>query len=219
MLKSILIGAAAIMTIGVTSLSAQPMPPRDPDSYYSQNDRSGFYDRDGHYQRFFDRRDRRDRFDNNDRRFDNGPPPQGNYYQEGRYEQSCRTNNNQVAGTIFGALAGGLIGGAASRGNGGAVVGGAVLGGLLGNVVSRDMDCDSQPVAFRTYATGLNGDLNRRYEWNHGQYRGTFTPIREYRRGNVVCREYTETTYRPGGQSFTRSGSACRRQDGNWDFD
>ena len=74
-------------------------------------------------------------------------------------------------------------------------------------------------VAFRVYAEGLNGNLGQRYEWRHGRAYGYFTPMREFRRGGVVCREFTETSYRPDGRSFTRSGSACRRDDGNWRFD
>ena len=111
-----------------------------------------------------------------------------------------------------------MIGGGVSHGNGGAVVGGAVLGGLLGNTISRDIDCDDQPVAFRVYADGLNGEIGRRYEWhNRGNY-GYFTPIREFRRDGRLCREFTETSYR-GGQSFTRTGVACREDGGNWRFD
>ena len=102
-----------------------------------------------------------------------------------------------------------MIGSAASRGNGGAVVGGAVLGGLLGNTLSKDIDCDDQPYAFEVYSSGLNGDVGRRYDWNHGEARGYFQPTREYRRGGVVCRDFMETTYR-GGREFTRSGTACR---------
>ena len=125
---------------------------------------------------------------------------------------------NVAAGTIFGALAGGLIGGAASHGNGGAVVGGAVLGGLLGNTVSKDISCDDQPYAFRVYSEGLNGDMGRRYEWNHGEARGYFIPTREYRRSGLVCRDFTETTYRDN-RELTHGGTACRAQDGNWRFD
>src|SRR5471032_3130376 len=142
----------------------------------------------------------------------------GYYDQQGRYEDSCRRGNT-AAGTIFGALAGGLIGGAASRGNGGAVVGGVVLGGLLGNVIGRDIDCEDQPVAYRVYAQGLNGDLGRPNEWSNRGNRGTFTPTREFRRGDQVCREFSETTYRRD-QSFTRTGVACREiGTGNWRFD
>jgi surface antigen len=130
-----------------------------------------------------------------------------------------RSNNNQLAGTIFGALAGGLIGGAASRGNGGAVAGGAILGGLLGNVISRDIDCDDQPYAFQVYASGLNGPVGQRSEWRNRDNYGYFTPTREFRRGTVVCREFTETTYRRGRQAITRTGTACREVGGHWRFD
>ncbi len=216
--KTILLAAAAFVTLGMSAAAAQPtwVPPgNDPDGYYSQSDRNGFYDRNGTYRRIQDRdyRDYRDR----DRDVGPPPPPPSAYYEQGRYEESCRRGNT-AAGTIFGAIAGGLIGGAASNGNGGAVAGGAILGGLLGNTISRDIDCEDQPVAFRVYADGLNGDLNRRYEWrNRGNY-GYFTPRREFRRGGLICRDFTETTYRRG-ETFTRSGTACRESNGHWRFD
>jgi surface antigen len=213
--KTLLLTAAAALTLGAGMASAQPnwVPPgNDPDGYYSRSDQNGYYDRDGRYHRIRDRG--RDRFDNGPP--PPPPPPQGAYYEQGRYEADCH-RGNQAAGTIFGALAGGLIGGGVSRGNGGAVVGGAILGGLLGNTISRDIDCDDQPEAFRVYATGLNGNLGQRYDWHRGRNYGYFTPTREFRRGDRVCREFTETSYR-GGQSFTRTGVACR--DGaNWRFD
>ena len=219
-IKRIFTAAAALLAIGTLAAAAQPYPPpgNDPYGYYSQYDQNGYYDRDGRYRRI------------RHRDFDNGPPPPppaygppppppgGIYYEQGRYESECH-RGNVAAGTIFGALAGGLIGGAASHGNGGAVVGGAILGGILGNTVSRDIDCDDQPYAFRVYADGLNGDLNRRYEWHNGRSYGYFTPMREYRRGGVVCRDFTETSYRVDGRSFTRTGTACRQTDGNWNFD
>jgi|HubBroStandDraft_2_1064218.scaffolds.fasta_scaffold285004_1 surface antigen len=218
--RIILMATAAVMAMSSVAM-AQPMPPppgNDPYGYYSQYDQQGYYDRQGHYQRMRGR----DRDRGPDQQGYGPPPPPppgpGAYYQQGRYEQDCR-RGNAAAGTIFGALAGGLIGGAASRGNGGAVVGGAVLGGLLGNAVSQDIDCNDQPYAFRIYADGLNGDIGRRYEWRNGGAYGYFTPVREFRRGGVICRDFTETSYRPDGRTFTRSGTACRQTDGNWRFD
>jgi surface antigen len=223
-LKTLLAAATAIAAITISAAAAQPYGPgrdqngydnqrdnnqRDPSNYYSQTDQNGYYDRNGHYQRM------RGQYDPRDNR---GPRADaGAYYQEGAYEQNCQ-RGNAAAGTIFGALAGGLIGSAVSHGNGGAVVGGAVLGGLLGNTVSKDIDCNDQPYAFRVYSDGLNGDVGRRYNWNHGQARGYFVPTREYRRGGVVCRDFTETTYR-GDRELTHAGTACRAQDGNWRFD
>ena len=221
LMKRILMTAAAVLAISTVVAEAQPVPRgNDPYGYYSRYDQNGYYDRDGRYRRIRGR----------DRDFDGPPPPPpppaygppppatGVYYEQGRYEAECR-RGNAAAGTIFGALAGGLIGGAASHGNGGAVVGGAILGGLLGNTVSRDIDCDAQPVAFRVYADGLNGNLGQRYDWRHDRSHGYFTPTREFRRGGLVCREFSETSYRPDGSSSTRSGSACRETGGNWRFD
>lgn len=163
-------------------------------------------------------RDSRSRYEQRDDGFNNDRGDQrAVYYQQGDYERSCRSGN-AAAGTIFGAVAGGVLGSAVSQGNGGAVVGGAVLGGLLGHTVAKDIDCDAQPTAFRTYSNGLNGDVGRRYTWNHNQSRGYFQPTREYRREGVQCRDFTETTYR-GHRSITRSGTACRANDGQWRFD
>ena len=212
-IKSILLSAATAATLTASVAAAQPawVPPgNDPDGYYSNADHNGYYDRNGNYRRIRDDAPP-------PRDYGPPPPPPQAYYEQGRYEQNCRRGNT-AAGTIFGALAGGLIGSAASHGNGGAVVGGAILGGLLGNAVSRDIDCDDQPVAFRVYASGLNGDIGRRYEWRGSHGYGYFTPTREFRRGGTVCREWTETTYR-GDRSYSRSGTACRETGGNWRFD
>ncbi len=208
--NTLLVAAAVLGALTVTASAQNYGPPRaDPNGYYSQADQSGYYDRNGRYRRMrpdFDRRDRND-----------GPRGEGVYYRQGDYERSCQSGN-AAAGTIFGAVAGGLIGGGVSHGNGGAVVGGAVLGGLLGNTISRDISCDDQPQAFQVYSDGLNGDVGRRYDWNHGEARGYFQPTREFRRSGTICRDFTETTYR-GGRELTRSGTACRADDGNWRFD
>jgi surface antigen len=225
-LTGTLMAAAALVAIGATAASAQDNgpPSGDPYGYYSQYDHEGYYDRQGHYQHFQDGDDQGappppgyegapppppPGYD--------GPPPPDAYYEEGRYERECH-RGNEAAGTIFGAVAGGLLGGAIGHGHGGAVVGGAVLGGLLGNTVSRDIDCDDQPYAFRAYAAGLDGDIGYRTEWSHDGVRGTFTPTREFRRGGEICRDFTETTYSHRG-TFTRTGTACRHPGGNWDFD
>ena len=212
-------GAGILLLSGAASAQPGWVPPgNDPAGYYSDSDHNGYYDRDGRYRRIRDREGHYDRDSGPPDRGYGPPPPPPAYYQQGRYEENCR-RGNAAAGTIFGALAGGLIGGAASRGNGGAVVGGVVLGGLLGNVIGRDIDCEDQPVAYRVYDDSLNGDIGRPYEWRNRGNHGTFTSVREYRRGGAMCRDFTETSYR-GGQSFTRTGTACREVGtGNWRFD
>ena len=207
--------AAAVLGVATLAASAQNYGPRDPGGYYSQTDRSGYYDRNGRYRPMRASYGQRQGYESD--LGDDRDRPSPVYYRQGEYEQNCQ-RGNVAAGTIFGAVAGGLIGSAVSRGNGGAVVGGAVLGGLLGNTVSKDIDCDDQPTAFRTYSDGLNGDMGRRYDWNHGQSRGYFQPTREYQRQGIQCRDFTETTYREG-REMTHSGTACRANDGQWRFD
>jgi surface antigen len=217
LVKRLMMAGVALTLLAATPALAQSNwgPPQgaDPDGYYSRADHDGYYDRKGRYHRF----DENQSYNNDNGNGNYGPPPPSDGYREGYYEDSCREGNN-VAGTLFGALAGGLIGGAASHGNGGAVVGGAILGGLLGNTVSRDIPCEDHPYAFRAYASGLNGDLGHRYEWRHGDNWGYFTPEREFTRGRKVCRSWSETTY-SSGNTRSRSGTACRFDDGNWHFD
>jgi surface antigen len=197
---------------------AQGAPDRnDPYGYYSQMDHEGFYDRDGNYVRNKDNQPR----PNDD--YDNAPPPQ--VYSESTYDEQCRKGNN-AAGTLFGAIAGGLLGGAIGHHGGphgghtdaGAVVGGVILGGMAGNAMTRDMPCEDHPYAMRVYATGLNGEIGRRYDWRRGDDYGYFVPDREFRRSGYTCRSFNETTF-VRGRKYTRSGSACRMNDGNWRFD
>jgi len=211
--------AAALLVSGTAWAQPGWVPPgNDPEGYYSNADHNGYYDREGRYHRI--RYRDRDEYGPPPPAPGYGPPPPPppRYYQQGAYEENCH-RGNAVNGTIFGALAGGLIGGLASGGRAGATVGGVVVGGLLGNVIGRDVDCDDQPTAYRVYADSLNGDIGRPYEWHHGPNHGTFTSVREFRRGDQVCRDFTETSWR-GGQSFTRSGTSCRDiATANWRFD
>ncbi len=221
---------AVALVFGATAAPAQrgatPPPDRDPDGYYSQSDQDGYYDRDGNYVRY-DNRNQDYGYNGPDRRDTNyGPPP--DTYRQGVYEDNCRRSNN-AAGTIFGAIAGGLIGSAASHGRshhghgnnqGGAIVGGAILGGLLGNALTRDIPCEDHRHAFSVYAQGLEGPVGGRYDWrnrDNGDY-GYFIPQREFKRSGYVCRSFSTTTYR-GGRTYTQSGTACRMSDGNWRFD
>ena len=206
--------AAALLATTLAAHAQNYGPQGDPDGYYSQSDQRGYYDHNGRYRQM---RMRDGRGDRQNWRPDARNDQSANYYRQGEYEQSCQ-RGNAVAGTIFGAAAGGAVGAAVSRGNGGAIIGGAVLGGLLGNTVSKDIDCDDQPYAFNTYSEGLNGEVGRRYDWNHGEARGYFRPTRDYQRSGVQCRDFTETTYR-GNRELTRTGTACRASDGHWRFD
>lgn len=132
------------------------------------------------------------------------------------FADAC-SGRDHTGGTILGALAGGVLGGAVSHGNGGAVVGSALLGGLAGNAISRDMDCEDRGYAVRAYDDSFRGQVGRRYEWHRGPNRGYIVTNREYYRGPRLCRDFTQVVYRRG-REFDRDGTACRRRDGEWEF-
>ena len=219
-IRKILLGAATAAVFASGTAWAQPgwVPPgNDPGGYYSDADHSGYYDRDGRYHRIR-YRDRGDYGPPPGPGAGYGPPPPPAYGPPPAQVRDCRSDN-RATGTVLGAIAGGLIGGFASHGNGLATVGGVIGGGVLGNVIAGDMDCEDQAQAYPIYVDALNGDIGRPYEWRRGPNRGTFTPTREFRRGGQICREFTETTWR-GGRSSTRNGVACRDMgNGGWRFD
>lgn len=127
------------------------------------------------------------------------------------------SGRNQSGGTILGAIAGGVLGGAVSNGPGGAVAGGVLLGGLAGNAVARDMDCEDRPYVARSYDQSFRGPVGRRYGWSRGPNRGYIVTHREYRRHGRICRDFTQVVYRRG-REFDREGTACLRRDGEWEF-
>jgi surface antigen len=135
----------------------------------------------------------------------------------GAFADEC-SGRDHTAGTVLGAIAGGVLGGAVSHGNGGAVIGGALLGGLAGNAISRDMDCEDRPYAARTYDQSFRGPVGRRYSWSRGPDRGYVVTNREYRGRGELCRDFTQVVYRRG-REFTRQGTACRpMRGGDWRF-
>jgi surface antigen len=127
------------------------------------------------------------------------------------------SGQGHAGGTILGALTGGMLGSAVSKGDGGAVAGGALLGGLAGNAIARDMDCADRPHAVRSYNESFRGPVGRRYGWNRGPNRGYIVTHREYHRLGRLCRDFTQVVYRKGRQ-FDRPGTACLRRDGAWEF-
>jgi surface antigen len=132
----------------------------------------------------------------------------------GAFADDC-TGHDHATGTVLGAIAGGLIGSAASHGNGGAVVGGAIIGGLAGNAISRDIDCEDRDHAGRAYHDAFYGEVGERYTWE-GRGHGYIEVTREYRRDGHKCRDFTEVVYRHE-REYDRDGTACH-YDGEWHF-
>jgi surface antigen len=125
--------------------------------------------------------------------------------------------NNEDAGTVTGAIAGGLLGSTIGQGNGKilAVMGGALAGAYIGNAIGRNMDENdyrrmnealeenslNQPAYWRNDRTGINYEV---------------VPVRDVTyRGNQYCREY-RTMANINGRNQTIYGTACRQPDGSW---
>ncbi len=232
------IAALAVFTFGSTLVLAQQNAESqsnlDPNGYYNPFDPNGYFDRNGQYHLL--------RPGNPVAPAPGGaaparpsasarpapaartaaappappPPPTLAAYQSGAYEMDCR-KDGPVAGTIFPSTGGGLFGGE-SKGKNGEITGGVVIGGALQRAIGLRIECDNHATAFGAYAAGLNGDLNNRREWKHGDQFGEFTATREFRRGDLTCREFVEMSYRSGTNTSLK-GTACRAADGNWRFD
>jgi surface antigen len=129
------------------------------------------------------------------------------------------SGRDHTTGTVLGAAGGGVVGGLATHGNGLGIIGGVLLGGLAGNAISRDMDCEDQANAARSYDESFRGRVGERHEWRgNDRDHGYVMTNREYRRGNRICRDFTQVVYR-GGREFDRHGTACRsRRGGDWEF-
>lgn len=214
--------ATAAIVFGTGAANADPY---DHDQQNSGRNNSGWNDRDndradpnqpyygnGYNYGYDDGYARRDRND----RYRSDPYRHETRYERGTYYYGKDCSGNTAAGTIMGAVAGGLIGSGVSHGDGGAVVGGVILGGLAGNAISSNMNCDDRRMAMSSYSVGFEGRVGERHNWRNrsGGY-GYFTPTREFRRDGNTCRDFRESGY-SNRRSYNRTGTACRHNDGNW---
>jgi surface antigen len=161
------------------------------------------------------------------------PPPAPALSQEDRWEQryqqtydynddnfyrECRQAVDP-GGVIAGALIGGLLGNALSRGRTGGTVAGVVIGGVTGAALTRNLTCEDRSYAYQTYHQGFTaGRPNTRYEWrnpNNGHY-GEFL-VRDYYNDpdGFRCANYTQQIF-INGQPQAASGRACQQPDGTW---
>ncbi len=139
-------------------------------------------------------------------------------YNDDNYYRTCR-NSPDPAGVIAGALIGGLLGNVASRGNGGATVAGVVVGGALGAAMTRNLDCEDQSYAYKTYYDGFNsGRANSTYQWrnpSNGHY-GNFRVV-SYANDpdGFRCANFSQQIY-ISGRPQASTGRACQQPDGTW---
>ncbi|MBI4117985.1 MAG: glycine zipper 2TM domain-containing protein [Parcubacteria group bacterium] len=133
----------------------------------------------------------------------------------------CAGGENQQAGTVLGAIAGGLAGAQFGRGTGQLVgVGiGTLLGAAIGGELGRSVDATDRRLMHQTTERALNDTpRNTTTTWRNpdtGHY-GTVTPTNTTEpRSGVYCREYQQTVT-VGGQTQNAFGTACRQPDGQW---
>jgi surface antigen len=125
-------------------------------------------------------------------------------------------DGNQQAGTVIGAVAGGLLGSQIGRGSGSvaATVLGAIAGGAIGSRIGQVMDNQDrmrtayalETVPTGTYSQWRNPDTGYQYQ---------VTPTRTYAAAQGPCREYTMDVV-IGGRLEKAYGTACRQPDGSW---
>jgi surface antigen len=135
----------------------------------------------------------------------------------------------KAAGTVGGAIIGGIIGNQFGSGAGraAATVGGAVLGGLIGHEITKDSCNDKRYDAYYyddAYDDAFNSeDLNddERYEWNNpynnhrGYVRTTGYMADGWRDYDGPCRRF-ETRAWVDGEEEDATGIACRTRSGAW---
>jgi surface antigen len=128
--------------------------------------------------------------------------------------------SKQDAGTLVGAVAGGVIGNQFGRGGGrvAATLAGAVVGGIVGNEIGRKLDQRDRQLAQQAEMDAWErGQPGRPVRWrnaDNGRY-GEVVAEAPYRRGDNDCRDYVHKVYIDGRPQSMR-GTACRNPDGTW---
>src|SRR4029453_14485857 len=125
------------------------------------------------------------------------------------------------AGTLVGAVAGGLIGSQFGGGTGeriAAGLAGAALGGVIGNRIGAGLGGGDKRRAYAAQMQALeSGRSGTAVGWKNpdsGRY-GSIVPGPAYQSNGLQCRPYTHTIYIAGKPQVAR-GNACRNPDGTW---
>lgn len=123
-----------------------------------------------------------------------------------------------VAGGVLGGLLGAQIGG--GRGQLIATGTGAVLGAMLGARIGRELtESDHRQMADTTQSALENNATGEPATWSNPdtQHEGSVTPTADVTHDGRHCREFRQTVVIEGQQEEA-VGTACRREDGNWEL-
>ena len=134
--------------------------------------------------------------------------------------------DSKAAGTVGGAIIGGIIGNQFGHGGGraAATVGGAILGGIAGHEIAKDSCRDERYDAYYyddAYNDAFEYGDDRRYEWRnpHSHRRGWVRPTEYYEDGwhdnDGPCRAFETRVYDGDDEEYAH-GVACRTGRGRW---
>lgn len=130
------------------------------------------------------------------------------------------TQPKQSAGTVLGAIGGGLLGSQIGGGRGklAATATGTLLGAWVGSEVGASLDrADRLYLQQATYSALEYNQTGTASTWNNpdsGHY-GSVTPLRTYKTASEDCREYEQHIIIEGRDEIGY-GTACRQPDGRW---
>ena len=130
-------------------------------------------------------------------------------------------NDNEVLGSMIGAISGGVIGHQVGRGSGQALVtfAGVLLGSVVGGQIGRDLDdAERLKLASATQYALENQRSGTRTVWDNPDRRvcGVVVPKPAFKNElNQYCREFQQSIV-VGGKKQSAYGTACRQPDGQW---
>lgn len=111
---------------------------------------------------------------------------------------------------------GGVLGGVLFHGSGqwAGIIGGAVLGGIVGNQVGQAMDRRDR---LNMQSAIIQTPVGQQASWTNNKTHTTYVvrPTKNYRKGNLYCREFRTRIY-VAGKWQQGYGRACRQPDGSW---
>ena len=132
----------------------------------------------------------------------------------------CQSAPKETAGTVGGAIIGGVIGSQFGGGTGQLVATGVgtLLGAYIGKEVGASLDRADQNYANQAAQRAYAAPVGQQIAWNNPQsgHTGTITTTRDgYSNRGEYCREYQQTVT-VGGRTEMAFGTACKQPDGTW---
>jgi surface antigen len=127
--------------------------------------------------------------------------------------------NAKAVGAVLGGAVGGVIGSQVGKGDDRpvAILVGTVLGAVIGSKIGAEIDSGDR--GCMGHALELAGE-RKPVRWKNEQtgVSYTLTPTRNFKQGELPCREFTTVTSKGGKAAAPITGVACRKAAGEWEF-